>query len=232
MTAFERLGWKMSNRILLAIFTCFALGFMATLSVAPYPLDYLVKTIPILCLMVLALCTIAGVKGWLIGAGLLFSGAGDILLQVDGVRFFVHGLGAFLVAHLFYIAAFIRRPAVVRTRLAILVAIAAYGGIIGFMLLPRLGDMLVPVTVYLVIILGMGISASLGTTNHALVIAGACFFIVSDSLIAINRFLTPLPLAGYLVMGTYYAAQLLITIGSARHVDREHSDSAIGKKCQ
>jgi len=208
----------MLDRVLLAIFTCFALLFMATLSGAPYPFDYLVKTIPILCLAVLAFRAIPGTKGRLIRVGLLFSGAGDILLQVDGARFFVHGLGAFLIAHLFYIAAFIRRPALVRARLSILVAIAGYGCIMGFLLLPRLGDMLVPVTVYLIIILGMGISASLGTENHALVIAGACFFIVSDSLIAINRFLTPVPLSGYLVMGTYYAAQLLITTGAARRI--------------
>jgi len=222
----------MLDRILLAIFTCFALLFMATLSVAPYPFDYLVKTIPILCLAVLAFRAIPGAKGRLIGVGLLFSGAGDILLQVDGAGFFVHGLGAFLIAHLFYIAAFIRRPALARARLPILVTIAVYGCIMGFLLFPRLGDMLVPVTVYLVIILGMGIAASLGTENHALVIAGACLFIVSDSLIAINRFLTPVPLSDYLVMGTYYAAQLFITIGAARHIPHLTSAPTPDKKFQ
>jgi len=222
----------MLDRILLAIFTCFALLFMATLSVAPYPFDYLVKTIPILCLAVLAFRAIPSAKGRLIGVGLLFSGAGDILLQVDGAGFFVHGLGAFLIAHLFYIAAFIRRPALARARLPILVTIAVYGCIMGFLLFPRLGDMLVPVTVYLVIILGMGIAASLGTENHALVIAGACLFIVSDSLIAINRFLTPVPLSDYLVMGTYYAAQLFITIGAARHIPHLTSAPTPDKKFQ
>jgi len=219
----------MLDRLLLAIFTCFALIFMATLSVAPYPFDYLVKTIPILCLAVLAFRAIPGAKGRLIGVGLLFSGAGDILLQVDGVRFFVHGLGAFLIAHLFYIAAFIRRPALVRARIPILAAIAAYGCVMGFLLLPRLGEMLVPVTLYLLIILGMGISASLGTENRTLVIVGACFFIVSDSLIATNRFLIPVPLSGYLVMGTYYAAQLFITTGAARPISPSSTVSAPDK---
>jgi len=219
----------MLDRVLLAIFTCSALLFMATLSVTPYLFDYLVKTLPILCLAALAFRAIPGAKGRLIGVGLLFSGVGDILLQVDGARLFVHGLGAFLIAHLFYIAAFIRRPALVRARMAILAAITAYGCIMGVLLLPRLGDMLVPVTIYLVIILGMGISASLGTENHALVIAGACFFIVSDSLIAVNRFLAPLPLSGYLVMGTYYAAQLFITIGAARRIAPLTSELTSGK---
>jgi len=206
----------MLNKTLYPIFACFALFFLATMHLSPYPFDYLVKTIPIICLAALAFVTIPGIKGRLIGVGLLFSGAGDILLHIGGVRLFVHGLGAFLIAHLFYIAALIRRPALVRARIPILAAIVTYGCVMGFLLLPRLGDMLVPVTVYLVIILGMGISASLGTENHALVIVGACFFIVSDSLIAINRFLTPVPFSGYLVMGTYYAAQLFITTGAAR----------------
>jgi len=202
--------------VLLVIFTGFALLFMATLSAAPYPLDYLVKTVPILCLMVLAFRSIPGAKGRLIGVGLLFSGAGDILLQIDGVRFFVHGLGAFLIAHLFYIAAFIRQPAITRSKLPVIAAIGVYGAAMGIVLFPRLGDMIIPVTVYLIIILGMGVAACLGSTNHTFVIVGAGLFILSDSLIAINRFLWPLPLSGYLVMGTYYAAQLLITLGAAR----------------
>ena len=81
---------------------------------------------------------------------------------------------------------------------------------------PHLGDMLIPVAVYLLIILGMGISAALGTTNHSLVVVGAALFIISDSLIAINRFLVPVPLSGLLVMTTYYMAQFLITYGSSK----------------
>lgn len=206
----------MLNKTLYPIFACFALIFMATMHLSPYPFDYLIKTIPIICLVVLAFVNIPGAKGRLIGVGLLFSGAGDILLHLDGVRFFVHGLGAFLIAHLFYIAAFIRQPALLRSKVPVIAAIGVYGAAMGIMLFPRLGDMLIPVTVYLIIIIGMGISASLGSTNHAMVIIGACCFILSDSLIAINRFLLPLPLSDYLIMGTYYAAQLLITAGVAR----------------
>ena len=137
------------------------------------------------------------------------------------------GLGAFLVAHLFYIAAFIRQPVFLRSRLPVIAAIGVYGLAMAIILLPRLGDMLLPVTVYLIIIIGMGISASLGSTNHTLVIVGACFFILSDSLIAINRFLLPLPLSGYLVMGTYYAAQMLITLGAACPAISKTPESAI-----
>jgi uncharacterized membrane protein YhhN len=39
---------------------------------------------------------------------------------------------------------------------------------------------------------------------------GACVFMLSDSLIAINRFVQPLPLASLWVLSTYYLAQILI----------------------
>jgi uncharacterized membrane protein YhhN len=86
---------------------------------------------------------------------------------------------------------------------------------------PHLGDMLIPVAAYLFIILAMGISAALGTANHFLVIAGALLFILSDSLIAINRFLTPVPLSDFLIMITYYLAQFFITFGASKQGPEE-----------
>ena len=211
----------MLNRVLYSIFIIFALLFLATMHMSPYPLDYLVKTIPILCLAVLAFSNIPEIKGILIGVGLLFSGCGDVLLHIDGVAYFVYGLGSFLIAHLFYIAALIRQPAITRSRLPVLLSIGLYGVIMGVQLFPHLGDMLIPVATYLFIILAMGISAALGTANHTLVIAGALLFILSDSLIAINRFLTPVPLSDFLIMMTYYLAQFFITFGSSKRGPQE-----------
>ncbi|WP_341890481.1 lysoplasmalogenase family protein, partial [Variovorax sp. YR752] len=48
------------------------------------------------------------------------------------------------------------------------------------------------------------------------VAVGACFFMLSDALLAINRFVSPLPLASLWVLATYYAAQMLIV----RHIRR------------
>jgi len=206
----------MLNKSLYSISLIFALLFLATMHMSPYPFDFAVKTIPILCLAVLAFRNITGIKGILIGIGLLFSGCGDVLLHIDGGAYFVHGLGSFLIAHLFYIAAFIRQPAIARPRLPVLLAIGVFGVIMGVQLFPHLGDMLIPVAAYLFIIFAMGISAALGAANHTLVIAGAGLFILSDSLIAINQFLTPVPLSDLLIMITYYLAQLFITFGSSK----------------
>ncbi len=50
------------------------------------------------------------------------------------------------------------------------------------------------------------------------VAVAACIFMLSDACIAINKFVTPLPLAGLWILVTYYTAQLLI----ARHARPAH----------
>jgi uncharacterized membrane protein YhhN len=127
------------------------------------------------------------------------------------------GLGAFLVAHLFYIAAFTKVIQCKGPRAMVAAGIMVYGCLIGFVMVPNLGDMLVPVVAYLLVIVAMGVLAALGGANHWLVVAGACLFIASDSLIAVNRFIVPVPSSGLLIMGTYYPAQLLITTGASLH---------------
>jgi hypothetical protein len=47
---------------------------------------------------------------------------------------------------------------------------------------------------------------------------GALFFMLSDSLLAINKFYRPFPLAGFLIMLSYIVAQYLIVIGTKEEV--------------
>lgn len=176
----------------------------------------MIKSIPVFSLSLLAFFNIKGIKGKLIGIGLLFSGVGNIILELDRSGYFTYGLGAFLIAHIFYISAFISEPELKRTRSLISFSMLAYGFIIGYFLIPNLGDMIVPVTAYLCVILAMGISASIGSSNHYLVVVGACFFILSDSIIAINRFLEPISYSSFWIMITYYPAQFLIAFGSSK----------------
>jgi alkylglycerol monooxygenase len=42
------------------------------------------------------------------------------------------------------------------------------------------------------------------------VAVGAGFFMLSDSVLALNRFVAPLPMAQFWVLATYYTAQVLI----------------------
>ncbi|MEA3358626.1 MAG: lysoplasmalogenase [Thermodesulfobacteriota bacterium] len=214
--AYKREKTFILNKIIYLVFFSFAGLFLLTLNLRPYPFAYLIKSIPVLSLSLLAFFNIKGIKGKLIGIGLLFSGAGDIILELDRSGYFTYGLGAFLIAHIFYISAFISESELKRTRSLISLSMLAYCFIIGYFLIPNLGDMIVPVTAYLCVILAMGISASIGSSNHYLVVIGACFFILSDSIIAINRFLEPISYSSFWIMITYYPAQFLIAFGSSR----------------
>ena len=56
-----------------------------------------------------------------------------------------------------------------------------------------------------------------GDAGARWVAIGACIFMLSDALIAINKFVTPVPLSGLWILATYFCAQMLI-IHHARSV--------------
>jgi len=167
---------------------------------------------------------------WLVTAALVFSWAGDVLLMYQShmENLFLFGLGAFLVAQLFYIIAY--RNAIdhhIQVPMSKFVAfrlvfLTVYGGGLLFILHEQLGEMLIPVAAYTAVIIAMGISAILrkGKTSDSsfiLVYSGALLFIMSDSMIAIDRFSHPLVQSGLLIMATYIAAQFLIVKGLLTH---------------
>ena len=205
------------NKSLWISFTVFALAFMFTLYLRPYPLHFLVKSIPIFCLAVFVLKNIEGKKGKLLGLGFLFSAFGDIFLELPFKASFGLGLCSFLIAHLFYISVFLRRITITKKRGAAIGLMLLYSAIIGTIFMINLDTMLlIPLMIYLTVILVMGISASLGKENNPLITVGACLFMISDSIIAINSFLSPVFLHSIWVMSTYYLAQMLIAFGATR----------------
>jgi uncharacterized membrane protein YhhN len=169
----------------------------------------------------------SALKKWIVAA-LIFSTAGDTLLMFANTNelFFILGLCAFLVAHLFYIYTFHQ----IRTRhqisgkwyAAIIVAIY-YFLIINF-LLPHLGGLKYPVIVY-----GLVISFMLLVAMHLYdlednitaryLLTGAILFVVSDSVLAINKFYHPYPWGGWAIMITYVLAQWLLVKGLTRYIN-------------
>lgn len=159
----------------------------------------------------------------LLAAALFLSALGDLFLAEEGERAFLAGLGSFLLAHLVYVvlfgmaggaaAALAAEPW--RIAAAALVAIFAAG--MFQRLRPALpSDMVVPVAVYVVAILAMGLAAL--TLPSIAVIAGAVLFIASDAILAAGRFLIPADSPGQAIVGPavwslYYAAQVSITLG-------------------
>ncbi|OXS57579.1 lysoplasmalogenase [Cohnella sp. CIP 111063] len=145
---------------------------------------------------------------WLVLAGLFFCAIGDGTL-----RWFVLGLSAFLVGHLFYLTAFFGRWRFSKLRLATALPIAAFAAVMGSQLVQALTDsgktdLIVPVLVYVAVISTMGWSAIM--TGNRTAIAGSLLFMASDSILSWNMFVSDVPYSGPLIMLTYYSAQFLI----------------------
>ncbi len=148
----------------------------------------------------------------LVVIGLVASLAGDVFLMLPGDRF-VPGLAAFLAAHVLYTVAFTRDgwratgwPAL---------ACGLYVAALLWWVLPGAGRVQGPVTVYALVIGTMAWQAlqralAWRTTGPVLAAAGAVLFVVSDSALAVNRFVEPFWWAPIAVMGTYVPAQWLI----------------------
>jgi uncharacterized membrane protein YhhN len=171
-------------------------------------------------------------KKWII-LGLLFSWAGDVLLmfQDDNPVFFLLGLSSFLVAHIFYIILFhfIRINESIRGRWFLLLIVAMYFTVINYILSPYLREMNLPVRIYAVVISIMFLLAThmLFIKNKIaglFMMTGAMCFIISDSLLALNKFYYSFPMAGIFVMATYGLAQFLITYGASRYISSGHKE--------
>ena len=95
------------------------------------------------------------------------------------------------------------------------------------MLRQSLGALLVPVVLYSLALSCMGISAMLADLGTPMAAFGALSFIISDAMIAVNKFHGHLPGSNQLIWITYYAAQLLILLGVASHHRRVQSQVAM-----
>lgn len=155
---------------------------------------------------------------WLL-AGLLCSMVGDVCLLTE--RGFLPGLVAFLLAHVCYILLFRRdRP---WQRHAWVVPASGIGLLAAAMYLYLFhhglpGTMRAPVALYVLVIAVMAVQSvaraiTLRTGAAWCVAAGAISFMVSDSILAFNRFVAPVPASSLWVLGTYYLAQWLIVHG-------------------
>ena len=171
-------------------------------------------------------------KKWIIFA-LFFSWLGDVLLmfhQEDSL-FFLLGLSSFLIAHIFYILFFhfVRIKEMVKSRWYLMLIVAIYYAIIIAVLSPYLGDMKLPVRIYAIVISFMFLLAVhmlfiKNKTTGLWMTAGALLFVISDSLLAINKFYQPFEMAGFFVMSTYGLAQLFLTEGAIRYISSDYKE--------
>ena len=168
----------------------------------------------------------SSLKRWIIAA-LFFSWSGDVLLmfQPKDEIFFLLGLSSFLLAHIFYIIFFhhVRVREGIKSNPWLLLVVAVYYVALIVWLSPYLGEMKLPVRIY-----GIVISFMFMLAMHMLfiknkragqwIMTGALLFVMSDSVLAINKFYQPFELAGVLIMLTYGFAQLFIVEGAIKYI--------------
>ncbi|GAB4276279.1 MAG: lysoplasmalogenase [Candidatus Promineifilaceae bacterium] len=178
-------------------------------------LVYIFKPLTTALIILLALTGSGNVQPtykWLIIGGLVLCLAGDVFLMLPE-RYFLAGLGSFLAGHWFYIAAFAASVGLVYSWW--LLPLLIYGAVVYTLLHPHLGKMRAPVIAYVLTILLMAWQALgrwqvLASVPSLLAALGALFFVISDSVLALDRFRAKFGSARVIVLTTYWLAQWLI----------------------
>lgn len=163
---------------------------------------------------------------------LIASAVGDVLLEIEdniigkGINpegdslYFLGGLGSFLVAHILYIRAFFSD--ISKISIFVKILLVAFYGAMMYTLLPNAkSELLIPIVVYGAVIAFMGATMiarynrpEIHTQSKLLALLGALSFVLSDSILAVNKFVHPVPNGKICVMITYYVAQVLLAIST------------------
>jgi uncharacterized membrane protein YhhN len=142
---------------------------------------------------------------------LAFGGAGDVALLGSTEGAFTAGLVSFLAGHVAWIIALRQRPGGGRLRgrpVPAAAYVAAFGGLNAY-LWKRTGQDRIPVVVYSAALLTMALAAL--DCDSPATAAGGALFLVSDTLLALEKFGgLHLPAHEGLVMATYASAQALL----------------------
>ncbi len=175
-------------------------------------LQYIFKPLTMLAIISIATLNVSSPPFYqkMIVTGLIFSAVGDVLL-IDSRRF-VQGLISFLLAHIFFIAAFYSIPNV-----PVAIFYLAYVVFFLSVLWKHLDRLKIPVLVYALALALMSWFAlsrffELSDQKSFLAFLGSVLFVASDSLLAYNKFKTSFPYAEILILSTYFTAQWLIAL--------------------
>jgi len=159
-------------------------------------------------------------------AALFFSLLGDAFLMplFDS---FMAGLVSFLIAHLFYIYIFtkdLQKPVQLTSTTTIL---SIFGVSVYVLLLILIYNSMTPLNTPILLLIAIGLYATIllgmfltaifrrrePKSSYLFILIGAAFFLISDSFLAINKFVTPLALSTLWVIPSYTLAQALICYG-------------------
>lgn len=219
--------YQKSFTFLFILIVCFELACTSIVSLKP--VHYFSK--PLILTALIVFFVFEGkalsnrVKSLMLTA-LLFSLLGDILLMFVDLSpyYFIGGLLAFLCAHITYVILFLGKRNKQSKPNGYIIILLIYASSLFYLLYHHLGDMLIPVVVYVFAILLMAITAALrkglvSKISYTFVLIGALLFVISDSVLAINKFHTAFNASGIIIMLTYALAQYCIVMGVLKQND-------------
>jgi uncharacterized membrane protein YhhN len=167
---------------------------------------------------------------------IIFSCLGNVILlfQQPDSNYFIISLAAFLFARIFYIFSCKHHQSEEASKLQTLQKIRfalpiVLGGVgLVTILYNYLGYLIIPVILYSAVLTYMVLVALFrysrtNTESFVMVFGGAIFFMMSDCVFAINKFIEHLPLGDFWVRISYISAQFLIVQGLLKHVNGSRS---------
>lgn len=177
---------------------------------------YVFKPFVMLALLFLYTSSVSDINKWY-STALIFSFFGDVFLMYSGQLPFKIGLISFLIAHILFIRIVTQHIKKV-SFLSILTAVipfAVFLSLLIYTIKDSLGELLVPVIIYGFTISMFGVVSLINyvetkSAKSIWMLIGAIVFMISDTLLAINKFYLPKEIFGVLIMGTYIIAQYLI----------------------
>ncbi len=160
----------------------------------------------------------------LIIVGLFICMIGDGVIAFS----FVAGLGAFLLGHIFYVTGFLRMFSQNNGRITAILPIAFYSFFIGRQVIDSLlvegnEGLVIPVIAYMLVISLMAYSAIM--TGNKWAAAGSILFVISDSILSWNMFVSAISYGDFFIMATYYSAQFLIAKSVTAFRSKEETKS-------
>lgn len=195
----------MPDTVSLIAFAVFAVANWIAVARKDKPLEYITKPAALASLIIYA-ATGDHSSAWLITA-LAFSLLGDVYLMLP-VDVFAAGLGAFLIGHVAYVIDF---EAALLPRLGWWVAVIALSAPFALRIMRSVNDRTLRYAIagYMIVIALMVASAI--ASGHRVAIAGAVLFLISDTLLAWDRFVRPVSWSHPVIMATYHLGQLGLT---------------------
>jgi uncharacterized membrane protein YhhN len=212
------------NQKYLNTYVVISIVYLTLIAMGQETITWYLKPILLLPLIFAVFTNKNAAKDYYLKAALLLSWIGDIILMFvyKSENYFIFGLVSFLLAHICYILLFrkdiVSKPKTNNPNPIFYTLIGVFWMLMMYVLYPKLGEMKIPVTVYSLVICTMLAFVYYGSSIWKkqaanFILVGATFFVLSDGILAFNKFYQPLPFASFLIMCTYLIAQFYIVKG-------------------